>query len=146
MWCLLFTFRVWVLFIITQIKTQLIGSLSNTTIGVAVASCSSVYGLVTVSQLVGGEALFTVRAKSEGAVWHLIMPAAHAWWLASLWRTTASRAKRGSHTITWPWCTHWEGLLVISTNHLLQLSMLIITSRTELVLCLNLQYRKTHQI
>lgn len=37
-------------------------------VGVAVAPCSSAYALVTVAQLVGWEGLFTVRAKSEGAV------------------------------------------------------------------------------
>lgn len=33
------------------------------------------------------------RAKTEGAVWHLIMPPAHAGWLASLWKTTVTSAK-----------------------------------------------------
>lgn len=105
-------------------------------VGGGVVPCSPGHGVVAGSQLVGGEGLFTVRANSERAVWHLIMPAAPAWWLASLWRTAAPPAKRGSHTITWPRCTHSQGLLVISTNHLLQLSVLIITSRPELVSCL----------
>lgn len=54
-----------------------------------------------------------------------------------LWRTTAPAAKGGSHSITWPWRARSEGLLLISTNHLLQLSVLITTSRPELLWCLS---------
>lgn len=37
-------------------------------VGGAVAPCSPGHGVVTISQPVGGEGLFTVRAKSERAV------------------------------------------------------------------------------
>lgn len=60
--------------IITQMKTQLRESKTRlcpfltSPVGVAAASCSSGHTLVTVAQLVAWEGLFTVRAKTEGAV------------------------------------------------------------------------------
>lgn len=58
---------------------------------------------------VGESFTHSERARTEGAVWHLIMPLAPAGWLASLRKTTVTSAKRriphnhlaAVHAVTW---------------------------------------------